>query len=134
MSKKNKSTIYKDGTRIQTRDNNLFGSTYFDFRHPNPNDLYRKTYVVDSNKNDELVLVKETTHRRRTGPVLDSRFIYYKDNLGNPIKVDGKRFKVRKSRSLNKLDTINLKIQVFKTNRNSKRNRREVHKNVKKRK
>lgn len=130
---KNKSRIYKDGMRVQTRDNFFYGSDYFDHRHPNERDLYRKTYIVDSNRNDELVLVKSTTHQNRTTPTIDSRYIYYKDNNGNPIKIDGIKFKLIRRQSLNKLDTINLKKNVFTNNRYSRRNRREVHRKVKNR-
>ena len=134
MKKKNKSNIYKDGIRVQTRDNHLYGSTYYDARHPNPKDLYRKTYIVDSNKNDELVIVKETTHRGTTDPVIDSSHIYYKDNLGNPIKVDNIKFKVKKKIRLSNKNLCKLKMDVFISNRNSRRNRRNVHIFVKKRK
>lgn len=134
MSKnKNRSMKYPDGTRVQTRDNYLFGSSYYDKNHPSPNDLYRKTYVVDSNKNDELVLVKETTHRGKTNKQIETRYVYYKDNLGNPITIDNVRFKARKKRSLSKKDTSNLKKQVFRSNRYSLRNRRNIRKFVKKR-
>ena len=130
---KNRSGIYRDGMRVQTRDNYLYGSNYYDLRHPRSSDLYRKTYIIDSNKNNELVLVKETTHRGRVRPTIDSRYIYYKDDLGNPIKIDNNKFKIKRNRSLSKVDTINLKKQVFRNNRNSRRNRRDVHIFVKKR-
>ena len=58
----------------------------------------------------------------------------YKDNLGNPIKVDNIKFKVKKKIRLSNMDLCKLKMDVFISNRNSRRNRRNVHIFVKKRK
>ena len=96
---KNKSRTYKDGMRVQTRDNFFYGSDYFDHRHPNERDLYRKTYIVDSNRNDELAIVKYTTSKKNGKKFTNNKGfdkhgkdIYTKDNEGNPIKIDGKKF------------------------------------------
>ena len=85
MSKiKNISKKYPVGTRVQTRDNYLEKTNYFDSRHPNPKDLYRGTYVVDSNSNDELVLVKLTTKRNNKSKGNVSEYIRLFDFNGNP--------------------------------------------------
>ena len=68
MKRKNKniSLNFPNGTRVQTRDEFLDKTDYFSPGHSNPKDLYRKTYIIDSNSDDELVLVKETTHGGKT--------------------------------------------------------------------
>ena len=131
---KNISKKYPIGTRVQTRDNYLDKTNYFDKKHSNPKDLYRGTYVVDSNSNDELALVKLTTNQGKSSKGNTSEYIKLFDCNGNPIKIDNVRFKLSIKRNLNKKDSSKLKKKVFKDSHNASLNRRMVHKYLKKRK
>ena len=134
MSKnKNISKRYSVGTRIQTRDEFLSKNKYYKPNHPNQNDLYRGTYVVASNSNDELVLVKQTTKNGRLPKGSISEFISLFDNNGDPIKIDNVRFVANNKKNLSKQEINKICIKVFKTSTLSIRNRKLVHKFNKKR-
>ena len=129
MSKnKNVSTKYKPGTRVQTRDEFLDKNQYVKSEHKNSNDLYRGTYVVASNKNDELVLVKTTTHGGKSPKGTLGDYVEIFDNNGNPIKIDGRRFVVNNRRTLPIYKINEECIRLFKTSKKSRTNRRLVHK------
>lgn len=131
--KKNRSAIYKDGMRVQTRDEYLDRTEYYSPGHPNKNDLYRGTYIVDSNSNDELVLVKMTTHRGKSPKGTVSEFINVYDNKGNPIKIDKLHFRIAKRGNLDGKSVGKLKKKIFQESKRSLTNRKLVHEKVKKR-
>lgn len=135
MSKnKNVSRIIKNGTKIQTRDSFLDKTNYYSPGHSNPNDFYRTTIVVDSNRNDELVLVPLTTHNKRSPKGSFGDYIYVFDNDGNPIKLPSEKFKVRSGRSLTKKQVNEIKKKLFKNGVNASRNIYLVRKHIKHRK
>ena len=92
--------------------------------------------VVDSNRNDELGIVKYTTSERHGKEfVNDKGFvghgdkIYTLDNDGNPIKIDGKKFVRGKAKrditvkTANEIKKNNLKESRYKSgNRANLRN------------
>lgn len=98
MSKnKNVSSIVENGTRLQTRDDYLKGGK----NTKNKNNLYRPVFVVDSNANDDLVVVKGTHSSK--GDLLENYdhpnakkktrvrpFLYGEDDKGNPIRIGPK--------------------------------------------
>ena len=98
--RKNVSQKVKNGTAILTRDeffednNNYRKDKYKD----KPNVYYREATVVDSNRNDELAIIKHQSSgkfsvknkakQKRTY----NTYIKTKDDEGKPIKI-GKKFK-----------------------------------------
>ena len=135
MKRKNKniSLNFPNGTRVQTRDEFLSNDNFSKQNHPNIYDLYRKTYIIDSNSDDELVLVKETTHGGKTKKDIDVRYIYIYDNENKPIKIDGRRF-VIKCNKYSKPNIDKYKKKIFTGTKRARNNRRLVHLKVKKRK
>lgn len=134
---KNKSQKYPNGTIVQTRDEFLQrrGSSrrtpYSDANHPNPRDYYRTTVVVDSNRKNELALVKKTTHSGRSPKGTYSERIEVRNFKNKPIKI-GSYFKVSRKR-LSKKETSDLRKRVFKTGSFATMNRHLVHTKIKKR-
>ena len=61
MRNKNKSNKIKEGTVLRTRDEFILGGIDTKTNHPNKRDLYRAAVVTETNKNDELGIVKLTT-------------------------------------------------------------------------
>lgn len=137
MSRRNKSSKYPDGTIVQTRDEHLHrhGSSrhapYSDSRHPNPRDYYRTTVVVDSNRDDELALVKKTTHGGKSPRGTYSEHVEVLDHANNPIK-NGRYFKVTRRR-ISKENVNALRKQIFKSGPKAQLNQQLVHKYVKRR-
>ena len=135
MSKnKNRSSKYPDGTRVQTRDEFLERTNYYSPGHPNKSDLYRSAYVLDSNSNDELVLVKLTTHKGTAPKGTTSEYINIFDQYGKPIKIDNQRFAVSQRPNSSLKDPGKLKKYLFTQSKRAKTNRKLVHERVKKRK
>lgn len=137
--RKNVSANIPNGTIIQTRDAHLHQTSasrdnpYSDPHHPNPNDYYRTTIVVDSNKDDELALVKKTTHGGKSPRGTYSDYVEVLDSNNNPIKI-GEHFKVkRRQQRISKSEVSKIRKKVFKTSHHASTNRYLVHKFVKKR-
>ena len=134
MSKnKNISSKYRNGTIIMTRDQHLDKTDYFSPGHSNPKDFYRMTMVVDSNKNDELVLVPFTTHRGNSPRGTISDYVYVKDSYGNFIKLPSDYFKLRRGKKVASYKVNKNKKRLFKTSENASRNRDLVRIEIKKR-
>lgn len=131
--KKNVSRTIKDGTRVQTRDEYLDNTCYSSPGHDNRHDLYRTTYVVASNINDELVLGKRTTHGGKSPKGTISNYVNIYDNEGKPIKIDGVRFVMKRTQALSKDKLIEVQKNLFVTSKQHRRNRYLVHKLVKSR-
>lgn len=132
MSKnKNVSKIYKTGTKVQTRDEYLDKNKYQKNNHPNKNDLYRGTYIIATNSKNELVLVKETTHGGKCPKGTLSDYVNVFDCNGNPIKIDGKRFVLKKRKIIKHNELVQACQTLFINGKRSKKNRRLVHKHVK---
>lgn len=94
MSKnKNISKVIKIGTIVRTRDEYFQGSKKY--RKPNYQfkGNYRPTVVIDSNKDDELALVKQTKTGRGDISVGNKKYrsrIETRDSTGKPIKESAK--------------------------------------------
>lgn len=95
---KNKSKTIKNGTRIQTIDEYIDKSGYVSPGHPNKNDLYRGTYVVDTNKDNELAIIELTTHGGKSPKGTTGDYVKVFDCNGKPIKVDDVRFVIKKEK------------------------------------
>ena len=135
MSKrKNVSTNYKNGTIVVTRDQYLDKTTYYSPGHSNPKDFYRMTLIVDSNKDNELVLVPFTTHRGKTKKGSVGDYVYVEDSYGNKIILPSEYFKLRRGKTISKYEVNLFKKRLFKTGENALRNRELVRKHIKKRK
>lgn len=112
MSKnKNKSKKVPNGTIVQTRDEYFKGEE--NYRKPGYQSKgnYRKAVVVDSNKNDELALVKLTTSKKAKTTKRGRRYKPYilteDDNL-NRIK-ESKKFIIKRRKDGSIKQTIGLK-------------------------
>ena len=134
MKKKNVSSKIRNAIFIQTRDSHLDDTDYFNPNHPNENDFYRRTIVIDSNSDDELVVVPMTTHRGSSPKGTTSNYVYVFDRYGNKIKLPSDFFKLRGGKGLNKHDVNEIKKELFKNSDQATRNRYLVHKHIKKRK
>ena len=132
--RKNVSSTYKNGSIVVTRDEHLDKTAYHSPGHSNPKDFYRLTLIIDSNRNDELVLVPLTNHNGKSSKGTTSDYIYIFDNFGNSIKLPSSKFKFRKGKSLTDLEINLIKKRLFNTGINALRNRYLVHKHIKKRK
>lgn len=98
--RKNVSQKVKNGTAILTRDeffedhNNYQKEKY----KSNPNFYYREATVVDSNRNDELAIIKHqssgkfSVKKNNDKTAKYNTYIKIKDNEGKPIKI-GAKFK-----------------------------------------
>lgn len=136
MSKqKNISKKVPNGRTLQTRDEYLgSGKGKKDIKpdHPNPNDLYRRVGVVDSNNQNELAIIKLGTKGRHsledylTGKSKYNAYIEIEDNEGNRIKIDGIKFiENSNKRDISKKDVTRMKKNALKSKETSSRLRKE---------
>lgn len=127
MKKKNKniSKTIPNGAFIITNDKFFYGTD------GKSNKTCMAT-VIDSNKKDELAIVKFTTSKKHGRPFKNDKGIkrhsdtvYIKDNSGKPIKIDNKKFQSNNKRNItpkqaNEIKRRNVKESKFK-NTNRKR-------------
>ena len=92
---KNISKKVHNGQIVHTKDSYLYGSN--GYNKPGKKGNYRMAVVVDSNKDDELALVKLTTSNKgkslpnyKTGKSKYKNYIYTKDNENQAIKISRK--------------------------------------------
>ena len=126
--KKNVSQKVRNGTVLHTRDEYIYGSA--SYRKPGyvNKGNYRKVAVVDSNKFDDLAVVKLTT-KGKTLPEEKSTykpFVETLDNEGNPIRV-GSKFISRGAKVSSHAVSV-IKKDSFKDSKTRKINRRKVRK------
>lgn len=132
---KNVSKIIPNGRILQTRDE------YFEhesgYRKPEKEEKgnYRKAVVVDSNRNDELAVVKLITSKNATplpnyknGESRYRPFIETKDNKGDPIKIGGKFIPKSADDDMSKSDVNKIKKHALKESspKLSKENRKKL--------
>lgn len=135
---KNKSQKYPNGTIVQTRDEYLQRkgasriTPYTDRNHVADSSYYRTTVVVDSNRDDELALVKKTTHGGKSPKGTFSDFVEVFNFEDEPIKI-GKYFKTKRGKRISKKETSELRKRLFKTGFRARSNRFLVRKYIKKR-
>lgn len=118
--RKNVSQTIPNGRTLQTRDEFLeSGKNYFKPGY-NQKGLYRKVVVIDTNRNNELAVVKLTTKGKHKLPNYQkgkSSFkpiIETKDNKNNPI-VFGSKFKENSPKQdLDKKDITKIKKESLK--------------------
>ena len=97
--RKNVSQKYRNGLILQTRDEYFEGEGNFRKQGYENKGNYRKAVVVDSNRDNELAVVKLTTKR---GIKLDEKsryrpFIETRDNEDKAIKVSNKFIPTKKT-------------------------------------
>lgn len=133
--RKNVSQKVKNGTAILTRDeffednNNYRKDKYKD----KPNIYYREATVVDSNRNNELAIIKQQSNGKFSVKKKNNKISKYntyiktKDDEGKPIKI-GSKFKranpeydvsKRKANKMKKLSIKSKNKQIAKDNRNA---------------
>lgn len=135
MSKRNVSKTIPNGTIVHTRDEYFFGSK--DYRKPgyDKKGNYRRAVVVDTTKDDQMVVVKLITGEEKENPGIKIKGFrddssYYKpfaevyDDDGRSIKI-GYKFINRGEKMPKKLVT-KIKKKTFKRSGNAKSNRSKV--------
>ncbi|MBR2970029.1 MAG: hypothetical protein IKC49_03140 [Clostridia bacterium] len=97
--RKNVSQKIKNGTVILTRDEFFQdNNNYIKPKYQGSNTLYREATVVDSNRNDELAVIKHQSSGKFSVKKKNNKISKYntyiktKDNEGKPIKI-GEKFK-----------------------------------------
>lgn len=114
--RKNVSQTIPNGRILQTRDEFFYGEQ--DYRKPEKEEAgnYRGSVVVDSNRNDELAVVKLITSKNATvlsnykaGQSKYRPFIETKDDNGDPIKIGGKFIPKSSAHDMAKSDVDKIK-------------------------
>lgn len=133
--RKNVSQKIPNGRTLQTRDEFFEGQS--NYRKPSYENkgLYRKAVVVDSNRKDELAVVKLTTSEKgikikeyQNGKSKYRPFVETKDDKGKPIKI-GEKFKKNSEKAdMPTKELTEIKRTVFKTSRQADKNRQKVRK------
>ena len=122
-NRKNVSKKIENGRTLQTKDNYLEGGKckIIHPEHSNPKDLYRKVVVIDSNRNDELVIVKlgkskgKELENYQSGESKYKPYVLTLDENGEPIIIDNKKFKKNaRNENLSKYDVAEIKKDCFK--------------------
>lgn len=133
MARKNKNVSKKvpNGTIVQTRDNYFANSGNYNKPNRNIRQNYRKAVAVDSNRQDELALVKLTTSEKGIhikGKSKIKPYIETKDNKGKPIKLSYKFFNSSSKDNLSKREVSKVKKECLKNARKDIRdeNRRKL--------
>ena len=111
---KNVSKKVRNGLILQTRDEYFVGmENYRKLGYENKGN-YRKAVVVDSNKKDELAVVKLTTKKgyRLNDKSRYRPYIQVKDNTQSAIKV-GKKF-IPTNKTINRYKVNKIKINCLK--------------------
>ena len=127
--RKNISQTIFNGTILQTRDEYLFEQG--NYRKPGyeKKGNYRKVVVVDSNRYNELAVVKLYSKSGKTLPSKKSRykpFVETLDNNSETIKVSGKF--IPNGQFLNNQDVIEIKKDSFTTKNVRYKNKKKVRK------
>lgn len=131
--KKNISKKIPNGRTSQTKDNYFYGAE--NYRKPNVKGHYRRVVVVDSNKKDELAVVKLTTSKKgipiktyRQGKSKIRPFVETRDFRNQPIKRNKYFLENKSSYDFSKYELSQVKKLLFKTSKNSKLNSARVRK------
>ena len=135
--RKNVSQTIPNRRTLQTRDEYFYGQG--DYRKPGyeGKGLYRKAVIVDSNRKNELVVVKLTTSKQgknlpnyKDGNSSFRPFVETMDEKGNPIKFGSKFKENTPSADMAKKDVNKIKKDLFvnSSNRTKKENKKEVRK------
>lgn len=128
--RKNVSQRIPNGRTFQTRDEFLesgSGKKNIKPDHPNRNDLYRKVAVVDSNRFDEIIIVKMGTKGRHelpgygNGKSTYNAFIEIYDDEHKPLKRNSRKLVENKpSKDLSKAEVTQIKKDLYKNKTTAK--------------
>lgn len=129
MARKNRNVSKEipNGTMLHTRDEYLSSSNGFNKNGKTKN--YRKAVVVDSNRKNDLAIIKLTTSVKGK-PVPGEKvsrykpFIETKDNRGEPIRISPQFVKGRKSKHLAPKVANKMKKKAIKNRKHGKENRK----------
>lgn len=135
--RKNVSQKIPNGRTVQTRDEFFEGQS--NYRKPGYQEkgFYRKGVVIDSNRANELVIVKLTTSEAgeklpnyKNGKSKYRPFVETKDNKGNPITIGAKFIENPPTADLSIQDVNKIKKDAFvnSSNRVKKENKKKVRK------
>ena len=140
LKRKNVSQNIPNGRTLQTRDEYLksgSGKNEIKLDHPNKRDLYRRVGVIDSNRDNELVVVKLTTKGKHdllnymNGKSKYKAFVEIEDSEGKRIKIDNVRFYENSpKRDLTKEEVTQIKKDCFKNKTTSNQLRNQNKKLV----
>lgn len=126
MSKrKNVSKTIPNGRTLQTRDEFLAsgkGKENIKPNHPDKNDLYRLSVIVDTNKKNELAIIKLTTSEKgkklegyRNGKSRYRPYIEIRTFDDKAIKIDNEKFVANShKKDVKKSDVNKMKRQALK--------------------
>ena len=127
---KNVSKTVKQGLIVHTRDEYFRGAK--DYRKPGyekSTGNYRQAAVVDSNRKDQLALVKLTTSEKAI-PLNEKggfrAYILTQDENGRPIKVSGKFIPDSKGKKLPKEQVNKIKKESLSDPKTGKENKRRL--------
>ena len=128
MKKKNRniSSSIPNGTILHTRDEYFWGSqNYIKPGYQNKGN-YRKVAVVDSNRYDDLAVVKLTTKGKKLPQEKSTYkpFVETLDNKGKPIRISSKF--ISRGAKLSAQAVAVIKKDSFKDSKTRKSNRRRV--------
>ncbi len=128
---KNVSKMIPNGRTLQTRDEYFLGSATYRKPGYEKKGHYRKVAVIDSNRNNELAVVKLTTSKSGKSIPGEKKskyrpFVETRDDKGQPITV-GKKFVENPShKDLSSRAVSEIKKDTFYKNRNALKNRKKV--------
>lgn len=132
-AKKNVSQTIPNGRTLQTRDDFFENQGHYKKPGYEKKGLYRKVVVVDSNKDDELAVVKLTTSKRgrrikdyKKGKSRYRPYVETKDDKGRPIKLSGKFVENPPSADIPPKSVAKIKKSTFKSEKQSIQNRKKV--------
>lgn len=117
---KNVSKTIQKGTTLQTRDEYFYGQG--SYRKPGYENkgLYRRVVVVDSNRQDDLAVVKLGTSSGKHIPGYQkgkSRYVpivLTKDDKGKPVRVGSHFWKNGANKKMSNRDVQSIKRDLFK--------------------
>ena len=128
MTKKNISKTVPNGAFIITNDKFFYGTD-------GKSNKTRMATVIDSNKKDELALVKFTNSKKHGRPFKNNKGInrhsdtvYIKDNSGKPIKIDNKKFQSNSKRNITPKQANEIKRRSVKESKFRVKNRKLLRK------
>ena len=131
--RKNVSKSIPNGRTFQTKDNYFYGAV--NYKKPNVKGHYRKVVVVDSNRKNELAVVKLTTSNKgipistyKKGKSKFKPFVETKDFRNRPIKRNKYFIENNKSHDLSKHEISQIKKLAFNYSKNSYINKQRVRK------
>lgn len=120
--KKNISKTVPNGAFIITNDKFFYGTD-------GKSNKTRMATVIDSNKKDELAIVKFTTSKKhgrtfknKQGIKRHADTVYIKDDSGKPIKLDSKKFQSNSKRNITPKQANEIKRRNIKESKFKKRN------------